>query len=107
MVTAQAALGDGDWDRARMEPPFFGEPGSGYPLGPWSRGHEFAFWHHDVGRFRARGLGRDGRLFHRHRFVTDFRFFHFAYPYDWCPDYNFETPTIIPVMTTVRFLVTG
>ena len=75
-----------------MEPPFFGEPGSGYLLGPWSRGHEFAFRHHDVGSFRARGLGRDDRLFHRHRFVTDFRFFQFAYPYDWYPDYDYGYP---------------
>ena len=73
-------------------PLFFGEPGSGYLLGPWSRGHAVPFWHHDVGRFRARGLGRDDRLFHRHRFVTDFRFFHFAYPYDWYPDYDYGYP---------------
>jgi hypothetical protein len=75
-----------------MEPLFFGEPGSGYQLGPWSRGHEFAFRHHDVGSFRARGWDRDDRLFHRHRFVTDFRFFQFAYPYDWYPEYDYGYP---------------
>ena len=107
MVTAQAAPGDGDWDRARMEPPFFGEPGSGYPLGPWSRGHEFAFWHHDVGRFRVRGLGRDDRLFHRQRFVTDSDSSTLPTHMIGIRTTTMDTPTIILIMTTVRFLVTG
>jgi hypothetical protein len=76
-------------DHAGMEPLFSGEPGSGHVLGPWSRGHDFAFRHHDDGRFRGRGFDRDDRFFHRHRFFADFRFFGFGYPYDWYPDYYY------------------
>jgi hypothetical protein len=45
-----------------------------------SRGHDFAFGHHDDSRFPGRGFDRDDRFFHRHRFFADFRFFGFAYP---------------------------
>jgi hypothetical protein len=85
----QVAPGDGKGDHAGMEPLFSGETGSGHVLGPWNHGHDFAFRHHDNGRFRGRGLDRDDRFFHRHRFFADFRFFGYGYPYDWYPDYYY------------------
>jgi hypothetical protein len=107
LVSAQAAPGDGDGDHTRMEPPFFGEPGSGHLLGPWSRSHQFAFRHHDDGRFSARGFGRDDRLLRRHRFVTDFRFFQLPTLMIGIRTTTTDTPTIILIMTTARILVTG
>jgi len=86
-VTAQVAPDDVMGDHSGIRPHFSGEPGPGLVLGPWSRGRDFAFRHHDDGRFCGRDFDRDDRFFHRHRFFADFRFFGFGYPYDWYRDY--------------------
>ena len=107
LVTAQAAPGDGDWDHARMEPLFSANPDLATCLAPGAVAMSLPF---GIMRLEVSVLAvwvattvystvsvsspiSDSSTLPTHMIGIRTT--------------TMDTPTIIPIMTTVRFLVTG
>jgi hypothetical protein len=89
-------MGGGHGGRG-MAPHFSGARGPGHTFGHFDHRHDFAFRHHEFGRFRDRDFDRDDRFFRHHhdRFFFGFDFAAFGFPW-WYPDYYYWYPYDYP-----------